>query len=140
MSTPEATSDASSNSSDLVAAAGLRKALRRFHNQSSQILRQHGLTSERYELLLAIHAAHQAQQPATITELSRELELARSSLTQLVRRSQDAGLVAREVSAEDARVRYLTLTQTGAGLVVSAAAQLRPERQRLLDLLYAPEP
>ncbi len=119
------------------AAATLRAALRRFQKESARILRGHGLTTERYELLLAIRAMTQSSRQPTTAELSDDLQLAHSSTTQLARRAEDAGLVSRRVSNRDARVRYLTLTDSGEAKLAAAASELGPERQRLIALLRA---
>src|ERR1700759_3571283 len=88
------------------AAAALRAGLRRFSQRSEQALKRLGLTSERYELLLAIKVADDNHHAMTVSELTATLGLAQSSVTQMVRRIEDAGLLRREVSTTDARVRY----------------------------------
>jgi DNA-binding MarR family transcriptional regulator len=120
---------------EYVVAATLRAALRRFENQSARVLREHGLTRERYELLLAIRARTQEHRQATIAELADELQLAQSSMTQLARRAENAGLLHRRVSRQDARVRYLALTEAAAEKLAAAASALGPERQHLITLL-----
>jgi DNA-binding MarR family transcriptional regulator len=117
------------------AAAALRAGLRQFSQASERALRQHGLTTERYELLLAIKAIEDKPERATVSELTAILGVAQSSITQLVRRVEDAGLLRREVSTADARVRYLRLTKRGERQLARAVADLRHERQRLADLV-----
>jgi DNA-binding MarR family transcriptional regulator len=125
------------NHAEFSAAAALRAALRRFNNETSRVLREHGLTVERYELLLAIEAGSYAGRDTTIAQLADELQLATSSMTQLARRAEDARLLYRRVSNKDGRVHYLALTETGAAKLVAAASQLGPERQRLFAMLRA---
>lgn len=122
---------------EYAAAATLRGALRRFQKESTRILEAHGLTAERYELLLAIKARTQDGGQPTIADLSEDLQLAQSSTTQLTRRAEDAGLLSRRVSNLDGRVRYLTLTEAGSAKLAAAASELGPERQRLITLLRA---
>jgi DNA-binding MarR family transcriptional regulator len=122
---------------EYAAAATLRAAVRRFHKESARILHRHGLTAERYELLLAIKARTQDSLQPTTAELSDDLQLAQSSVTQLTRRAKDAGLLSRRVSSTDGRVRYLALTDTGAAKLAAAASELGPERQRLVAMLRA---
>jgi DNA-binding MarR family transcriptional regulator len=117
------------------AAAALRAGLRQFSQASERALQQHGLTTERYELLLAIKAIEDEPERATVSELTAILGVAQSSVTQLVRRVEDASLLRREVSAADARVRYLRLTKRGERQLARAVADLRHERQRLADLV-----
>jgi DNA-binding MarR family transcriptional regulator len=119
------------------AAATLRAALRWFERQSAQVLHGHGLTAERYELLLAVRARTKDGRQTTTAELSEDLQVAHSSMTQLARRAKDAGLLSRRVSSTDGRVRYLALTEAGATKLAAAAAELGPERQRLITLLRA---
>jgi DNA-binding MarR family transcriptional regulator len=113
------------------AAAALRAALRRFSQASDVVLRRHGLTNERYELLLAIKDADQRRRTATVSSLARTLGVAQVSVTQLVRRTEDAGLICREVSVRDARVRHLRLTRLGERRLAGALAELDSERSRL---------
>jgi DNA-binding MarR family transcriptional regulator len=122
---------------EYAAAAMLRAGLRRFNNETARVLRDHGLTIERYELLLAIKASSYDGLCATIAQLAEDLQLAPSSMTQLARRAEDASLLYRRVSSEDGRVHYLTLTDTGAAKLAAAASDLGPERQRLITMLSA---
>ena len=98
------------------------------------MLQRHGLTPERYELLLAIKAADE-QHATTVSDLATALGTAQSSVTQLVRRAEDAGLLRREVSSRDARVRYLRLTATAERVLANAVADLHEERARLTQLV-----
>lgn len=116
------------------AAAALRSALRRFSQASERMLQPYGLTTERYELLLAIKAARNDER-ATVSELTDTLGVAQSSVTQLVRRVEDAGLVRREVSGKDARVRYLRLSRQGERQLALAVSALHEERTRLAEIV-----
>jgi DNA-binding MarR family transcriptional regulator len=116
-------------------AAALRGALQSFLRRSEQLTRSHGLTPERYQLLLLVKVAGDEGDGATVGELSRSLELAQSSVTQLVRRAENLGLVTRRLSSRDARVHYLTLTEEGERRLSAAVAALRGERERLISLL-----
>ena len=117
------------------AAAALRAGLRQFSQASERALQRHALTPERYELLLAIKGAEDGQERVTVSELTAALGVAQSSVTQLVRRVEDAGLLRREVSTSDARVRYLRLTKRGERQLAKAVAELREERARLAAIL-----
>lgn len=122
---------------EYAAAATLRAALRRFGNESARVLNEHGLTTERYELLLAIKARSDNGAQATTSQLADDLQLAASSMTQLARRAENAGLLYRRVSSRDGRVHYLLPTELGAAKLDAAASELGPERQRLITLLRA---
>ena len=114
------------------AAGELRASLRRFARSSELALRAAGLTQERYELLLAI----KAEDPrATVGRLAEALDVAQSSVTQLVRRAEDAGLLHREVSSADARVRYLRITTQGERSLARAVTALRSERATLSEIV-----
>ena len=121
------------SSADYEAAAQLRMALRRFLSRSEQITRAHGLTPQRYQLMLLIKAA--ADQAATVGELSRKLSISQSGITQLVRRAEDLGLIRRQLSARDARVHPLRLTREGERRLAGAVAELGAERAALLSAL-----
>jgi MarR family transcriptional regulator, transcriptional regulator for hemolysin len=111
------------------AATRLRLALRRFLSRSEQVTRACGLTPQRYQLLLLIRTSGT---DATVGGLARALQLSQSNVTQQVRRAEDLGLVRRTLSATDARVRHLTLTDEGARRLARAVEDLRQERELLL--------
>ncbi len=114
-------------------AAELRAALQSFLRRSEQLTRANGLTPERYQLLLFIKVAADEGDGATVGELSRQLELAQSSVTQLVRRAQNLGLIARALSSRDARVHYLRLTDEGERRLMLSFTELAKERDQLRD-------
>lgn len=119
---------------EYLAAAELRAGLRRFLRRSEQLTRAHGLTAERYELLLEIKAQTlDVGSGPTISQLAQSLDLAASSTTQLVRRAANEGLIKREVADHDARIRYLRLTRKGEQRLAAAVTELRAERAHLAD-------
>ena len=112
-------------------AAELRSALRRFLRLSEQVARKHRLTPQRYALLLMIKGAPDGSGRSTVTELSERLQLAQSTVTELVRRAEETGLVAREQSASDGRVAHLRLTPEGDRRLMKAFTSNEQERQEL---------
>src|SRR5215218_6839947 len=90
--------------------AEFRSALRRFLRRSETVARNAGLTPQRYLLLLMVKGAPDGSETSTVTELSERLQLAQSTVTELVGRAEEAGLVRREPSADDGRVAHLRLT------------------------------
>ena len=114
--------------------AALRSALRRFAHATELITRAHGLTSQRYDLLVVIRGTSQVSGP-TISELAQRLSLAPHSVTELVMRAEDAGLVRRTEDASDGRLTRVVLSREGDDRLSEAVAALRPERHRLLQLL-----
>src|SRR5579884_1888282 len=98
---------------DVVQVAEFRTALRRFLRRTERIARQAGLTPQRYHLLLMIKGAPDGSEQSTVTDLADRLQLAQSTVTELVSRAEEAGLVEREQSAQDGRVAHLRLTEEG---------------------------
>src|ERR1700756_4323760 len=95
---------------DVIAVAAFRSALRHFLRRSEKIARQSGLTPQRYTLLMMIKGAPDGGEQSTVTELADRMQLAQSTVTELVRRAEEIGLVTREQSRDDARVAHLRLT------------------------------
>jgi DNA-binding MarR family transcriptional regulator len=117
------------------AAAELRTARRAFARRSEQLAREQGLTPQQYVLLLMIKGAPDGLERATVTDLSRRLQLGQSTVTELVQRAEDADLIERTVDRTDARVSWLSLTATGGRRLAGVVNDLGPERRRLLELL-----
>ena len=118
-------------SDDYQAAAALRTALRRFLRRSEEIARRHGLTPRQYLLLLMIKAKEETPEQTTITDLVERLALTQSTITELVQRAEEAGLVARSPSQVDGRVTHLLLTPLGNERLQAAFDELGPERAQL---------
>ena len=118
---------------DVVHVAAFRAALRHFLRRSERIARKSGLTPQRYLLLLMIKGAPDGSEQSTVTELSERLQLAQSSVTELVRRAEEASLIAREQSTSDARVAHLRLTDEGERRLSLAFTSLARERAGLRD-------
>lgn len=118
---------------DVVAVAEFRTALRRFARRSERVARGYGLTPQRYLLLLMIKGAANGKEQSTVTELADRLQLAQSTVTELVRRAEEIGLVTREQSQEDARVAHLRLTAEGDRRLMQSFTELATERAQLRD-------
>src|SRR5689334_19885366 len=116
---------------DIVAVAEFRAALRAFMRGSEQKARRAGLTPQRYLLLLMIKGAPNGSERSTVTELSDRLQLAQSTVTELVRRAEETGLLKREQSASDGRVAYLQLTEEGNRRLMQAFTTNEEERKEL---------
>src|SRR5581483_10288115 len=93
--------------------ASFRSALRSFLRSSERIARSNGLTPQRHLLLLMIKGAPDGSECATVTDLVERMELAQSTVTELVKRAEETGLVWREGSEHDGRVARLKLTEEG---------------------------
>lgn len=118
---------------DVVAVAEFRTALRRYARRSERVARQYGLTPQRYLLLLMIKGAADGREQSTVTELADRLQLAQSTVTELVRRAEETGLVAREQSQDDARVAHLRLTPEGDRRLMQSFTEIATERAQLRD-------
>jgi DNA-binding MarR family transcriptional regulator len=122
---------------DVVTVAEFRSALRKFLRRSELVADSCGLTPQRYLLLLMIKGAPDGNGRSTVTELSDRLQLAQSTVTELVARSVDAGLVEREGSAEDGRVTFLRLNAEGERRLACSFTGLQAERDALQDAVGA---
>ncbi len=118
---------------DVVHVAEFRAALRAFLRKSERIARDSGLTPQRHLLLLMIKGAPDGTGRSTVTDLAERLQLAQSTVTELVRRAEEAGLVERERSTSDGRVAFLSLTPEGDRRLVRAFTNLDDERQQLAE-------
>ena len=116
---------------EIARVAEFRAALRAFMRKSERNARQSGLTPQRYLLLLMIKGAPNGSEQSTVTELSERLQLAQSTVTELVRRAEETGLLKREQSASDGRVAYLQLTEEGDRRLMQAFTTNEEERQEL---------
>src|SRR5579862_875518 len=87
---------------EVLRAAEFRRRLRRFLAHGDTHVRQAGLTPQRYLLLLAIKGAPDSSEARTIGQLADDLQLAQSSVTELVDRAAAVGLVARAQGGDDA--------------------------------------
>jgi DNA-binding MarR family transcriptional regulator len=117
--------------SDIVAVAEFRAALRQFLRRTERIARQSGLTPQRYLLLLMVKGAPDGSEQSTVTELAERLQLAQSTVTELVSRAEETGLLEREQSQTDARVAHLRLTEEGERRLMQAFTGLATERSNL---------
>lgn len=121
---------------DAMDAAEFRSALRRFLRTSERAARRAGLTPQRHLLLLMIAGAPDGSQSSTVTELSERLQLAQSTVTELVQRAEESGLVERKLATRDRREFRISLTPEGMRRLGLSFAQLGPERQRLMSVLH----
>jgi len=117
----------------VIEVADFRETLRRFLRTSERVARQSGLTPQRYLLLLMIKGARDGSEKSTVTELAERLQLAQSTVTELVSRAEDAGLVEREQSQSDARVAHLRLTAQGEDRLERSFTALATERAQLRE-------
>jgi DNA-binding MarR family transcriptional regulator len=120
---------------EVLRAAEFRRLLRRFLAHGDVRVRQAGLTPQRYLLLLAIKGAPDETETRSIGQLTDDLQLAQSSVTELVDRAEAAGLVMRAPGNADARTVLVRLSPAGEARLALALTAMRAEREQLLEHL-----
>ncbi len=121
-----------SSNDELQSAASFRAALRHFLSRTEIATTEAGLTPQRYDLLLAITAAGGE---ATINGLCRHLQMRQTAVTELVKRSEEAGLVTRTQSTLDRRVVLVHPTREGEQRLRRGFEALRDDRVSLAAAL-----
>src|SRR4051794_38395191 len=119
------------SAAEAIQVSAFRSALRSFLRSSERIARGNGLTPQRHLLLLMIKGAPDGSECATVTDLVERLELAQSTVTELVQRAEEIGLIRREGSESDRRVARLRLTDEGERRLASVFLAHEGERHRL---------
>ena len=107
------------DASEAIHVANFRAALRDFQHETERVARKSGLTPQRYLLLLMVKGAADGSGQTTVTEL--------------VKRAETAGLVEREQSEADARVAHIRLTAEGERRFALVFNGLESERAMLRD-------
>lgn len=115
--------------------AQFRAALRRFDRESERAARASGLTPRWYLLLLLVKGSPALDERSTVTDLAERLHLAQSTVTELVARAEEAGLLERETSTKDGRVAHIALTPEGESRLAHAFRTLAAERRALRDAI-----
>ena len=78
---------------------------------NAKLVREHGLTVNDYEALLAL--ADAGDEPTRRTDLAQKLGLTASGVTRLLEGLEGGGLVEKAACPTDARVSYVVLTEAG---------------------------
>ena len=129
-------SDVSSSlAGELERAAAFRSLLRRFLARTDEVASGAGLTPQRYDLLLMVKTGTDGT--STVTEVSRRLALQQSAVTELVKRTEGAGLIERATSPSDGRLSVLSLTAEGERRLMAAFVKLHEERRTLARAMRA---
>jgi DNA-binding MarR family transcriptional regulator len=97
---------------DFEALARFRSGIRHYLRFSEETVRDHGVTPQHYQLLLALKGFPNREW-ATVRELSDRLQLRHHSVVELVNRAQARGLVDRGPHPGDARMVRVQLTDHG---------------------------
>jgi DNA-binding MarR family transcriptional regulator len=116
-------------------AAALREAVRAFQRRSEAVTSAHGLTSRTYQLLLMIKTSRAGGGSVGLTELEQRLQLGKSTVTELVLRTEERGLVRRELDRTRPRGIAIRLTPVGERRLERVVRDLGDERNNLLEAL-----
>jgi DNA-binding MarR family transcriptional regulator len=102
--------------------------------------RECGLTPRQYLLLLLVKGAPDGSEFTTVGDLCKRLHLAQSTVTELVSRAAEGGLVNVTQSESDGRVSEIRLSAEGARRFAECFERLEDERQDLREALAALDP
>ncbi|MFY9580941.1 MAG: MarR family winged helix-turn-helix transcriptional regulator [Gaiellaceae bacterium] len=127
--------DAGPTDREYAEAASLREALRIFQRRSELVERAHGLTPRSYQLLLMIKTARTGSGNAGLPELEERLQLGKSTVTELVLRTEERGFVRRDLDRTRPRGIAVQLTPTGERRLAKAVRALGDERSHLFAAL-----
>lgn len=119
---------------EYTALAEFRHGLRRFLRFSEGAARQHGITPQQHQLLLAIKG-FPGREWATVNELAVRLQLQQHSVVGMIDRSEQAGLVVRRPHAGDLRVTEVHLTAQGERVLEALTVAHRDELRRTGEFL-----
>jgi DNA-binding MarR family transcriptional regulator len=100
--------------------AEFRAALRDFQSRGDRVLRELGLTPQRYLLLIFVKGALDGDGRPTMSELRERMKLSANTVTDFVDRAERDGLVAREAADDDQRFVHVRLTPAGERLLDDA--------------------
>ena len=122
---------------DFEALARFRFGIRRYLRFSEETVREHGLTPQHYQLLLALKG-FPGREWATMRELADRLQLRHHSVVELVNRAQKQGLVHRAPHPPDARAVRVQLTDDGQAILARLSALHRDQLRRMGTVLTLP--
>jgi DNA-binding MarR family transcriptional regulator len=133
--TPSRERDAGPTEAEYLDAASLREALRVFQRRSEIVAREHNLTLRTYQLLLMIKTARAGDGKPGLRELEERLQLGKSTVTELVLRTEKRGFVRRDLDRSRSRGIAVLLTPAGERRLAKAVQTLGEERTLLLETL-----
>lgn len=122
---------------DFEALARFRFAVRSYLRFSEETVRQHGLTPQHYQLLLALKGVPDREW-ASVGELAEQLQLRHHSTVELVDRAQGNGLVRRDEDPDDGRTVRVLLTAEGQRMLALLSPLHRDQMQRMVAALTPP--
>jgi DNA-binding MarR family transcriptional regulator len=137
---PDPTLGETLTAEDYQALGEFRRAIRQFLAFSEQGAREHGLTSQQHQALLAIKA-HRGPEPISIGDLAESLLIKNHSAVELVARLIERDLVSRRDDEADRRRVVLELRPRGADILETISrrnlGQLRQGADILAEIIEA---
>ena len=118
-------------------AAQFRAGLRRFLRETKVATGNGGLSPQRYDLLLFVHAAPGHR--TTTTDLTELLQLGQPAVTDLVQRAESAGLLRRTPDELDRRRVWIELTSEGRDRLLACLDALGDARNELAAAISGAE-
>jgi DNA-binding MarR family transcriptional regulator len=122
---------------DFEALARFRFAVRSYLRFSDETVREHGVTPQHYQLLLAIKGVP-GREWATVGELAEQLQLRHHSTVELVNRAEGNGLVQRAADPGDGRTVRVVLTDRGQRMLTVLSPLHRDQMRRMAEALTPP--
>ncbi len=119
---------------EYVALAEFRHGLRNFLRFSEAAAREHGITPQQHQLLLAIKG-FPGRDWATVNELADRLQLQQHSVVGIIDRSEQAGFTVRRPHVDDLRVTEVHLTVEGERVLETLTVAHRDELRRTGEFL-----
>lgn len=119
------------------ALARFRSDIRRYLRFSEETVREHGVTPQQYQLLLALKGSP-GREWANVSELAECLQLRHHSVVELVDRAAVQGLVARSPDPTDARAVRVQMSADGDSILAELSALHRDELRRMGSAFAAP--
>ncbi|MGH3359428.1 MAG: MarR family winged helix-turn-helix transcriptional regulator [Nocardioidaceae bacterium] len=118
--------------------ARFRFAIRRYLRFSEETVRSQGITSQHYQLMLALKG-FPGREWASVRELAERLQLRHHSVVELVNRAQAQSLVIRTEDPTDARAVRVMVTEDGEQILIRLSALHRDELRRMESAFAPPE-
>jgi DNA-binding MarR family transcriptional regulator len=122
---------------DFEALARFRFGVRSYLRFSDETVREHGVTPQHYQLLLAIKGVP-GREWATVGELAEQLQLRHHSTVELVNRAQGNSLVQRAADPGDGRTVRVVLTDRGQRMLAVLSPLHRDQMRRMAEALTPP--
>ena len=122
---------------DFEALARFRFGIRSYLRFSEETVRQHGVTPQQYQLMLAIKG-FPGRDWAVVRELADRLQLRHHSVVELINRAEREGLVERSTDPDDRRAVRIQLTKEGDWVLGRLSGLHRDQLRRMNAILALP--